>query len=437
MRNRLRTQRSISEARRQEAAGWLLFGVLLLLPLLATQSASGQTYKVLYRFTDRNDGGTPEASLLRDAEGNLYGTTYQGGAFNYGAVFKLDPNGKETTLRGFAGVDGMGSSSNLVRDDAGNLYGTTQQGGTPEGGGCWHGCGTVFKVDTAGKETVLHAFTAGADGGLPYAGLARDSDGNLYGTTFFGGDLSACQGFGCGTVFKVDTAGKETVLYAFTGGADGGYPQAGVIRDAEGNLYGATRGDGDFSACRGGCGVVFKVDTAGNETVLYSFTGGADGAGPNEVIRDSAGNLYGTTVQGGILRNCGSGSGCGTVFKLDPNGKETVLYSFTGAADGRYPSAGLTRDRAGNLYGVTAGGGNFRSLCQLDGCGVVFKVDRAGKETVVHTFTDGAPSSGISPPGVILDKGNLYGVFPDTGRACEYGCGLVFKITLAGSPLVF
>ena len=156
---------------------------------------------------------------------------------------------------------------------------------------------------------------------IPYGGLIRDSKGNLYGTTNGGGAS------GAGVVFKVDTSGNETVLYSFTGGADGGYPLAGVIRDSAGNLYGTTNGGG-----ASGAGVVFKVDTSGNETVLYSFTGGADGGFPLWVVlaRDSAGNLYGTTAGGGA-------SGAGVVFKVDTSGNETVLYSFTGGADGGNP----------------------------------------------------------------------------------------------------
>jgi len=393
------------------------------LPLLAAQAWS-QTYRVLYSFTGGDDGATPQSSLIRDAAGNLYGTTYHGGAFHFGTVYKLDPTGKETTLHSFAGVDGMWPSSSLLRDADGNLYGTTQDGGTPEGGGCRHGCGTVFKVDPAGKETVLYAFTGKADGGVPYAGVARDGDGNLYGTTHWGGDMSACQGSGCGTVFRVDTAGKETVLDAFTGGADGEYPQAGLIRDAAGNLYGATEWGGD--GCGGfGCGTIFKVDTAGKETVLYQFTGGADGGGPGGVIRDAAGTLYGATVEGGR-------TGWGTVFKLDTSGKESVLYAFTGEADGGMPVAGVVRDAEGNIYGTTARGGDYYGICVNYGCGVVFKVDKRGTEEVLYAFTDVSPPDLYFPAGVILDKaGNLYGTYPygGTTRRCNSECGFVFKIT--------
>ena len=187
---------------------------------------------------------------------------------------------------------------------------------------------------------MLHNFASPPKGASPYAGVIRDSAGNLYGTTFGGGTA------GRGVVYKLDTAGHETVLYSFTGGADGGDPYAGVIRDSAGDLYGTTFGGG-----AAGAGVVYKLDPADHETVLYSFTGGADGGNPYAgVIPDSAGDLYGTTFGGGA-------AGAGVVYKLDPADHETVLYSFTGGADGGNPYAGVIPDSAGNLYGTTYGGG--------------------------------------------------------------------------------
>ena len=159
----------------------------------------------------------------------------------------------------------------------------------------------VYKVDTAGQETVLYSFTGGADGGEPWAGVIRDAAGNLHGTTYYGGTA------GVGVVYKVDTAGQETTLYSFTIGADGGQPYAGVIRDSAGNLYGTT-----YYGGTAGAGVVYKLDPAGQETVLYSFTGGADGGSPRAgVIRDAAGNLYGTAYSGGTESS-------GVIFKIIP-----------------------------------------------------------------------------------------------------------------------
>jgi uncharacterized repeat protein (TIGR03803 family) len=184
-----------------------------------------------------------------------------------------------------------------------------------------------------------------------------DAAGNLYGTTFGGG--SGAQG----TVFKIDTSNHETVLYSFTGGTDGGSPTAGLIRDTAGNLYSTTAGGGS-----GDQGTVFKLDTSNHETVLYSFTGGSDGGSPQgSLVRDAAGNLYGTTSQGGI--GCAP-AGCGTVFKIDPSNNETTLYSFTGGSDGALSMAGLIMDQAGNLYGTAYQGG---SDCAAPGCGTVFE----------------------------------------------------------------
>jgi uncharacterized repeat protein (TIGR03803 family) len=293
-------------------------------------------YTVLYTFTGGADGKYPQSVFL-DSAGNLYGTTNAGGLYGWGTVFKLNTRtGKEHVLFSFnGGVDGGWPYPTIIRGPGGNLYGTTQY---PE---------VVFKVDKAGSETVLYSFTGGVDGGLPYAGLTHDSAGNLYGTTKYGG------AYGLGTVFKVDTAGKETVLHSFGGSpADGAQPIAGLIRDTAGNLYGTTLVGGYY-----GMGTIFKLDTSGNETVLYSFSW-ADGVEPHAgLTHDSAGNLYGTTDRGGDLNYC-YGQGCGTVFELDTNGKYSVLHTFTGA-DGWRAWGGLIRDSGGNLYGTTNGGGPY------------------------------------------------------------------------------
>lgn len=206
-----------------------------------------------------------------------------------------------------------------------------------------------------------------------------------------------------------EAAGRPyTVLYAFTGGADGAEPLAGLVQDKEGNLYGTTYKDGDFSGviCTflAGCGVVFKLDPVGNETLLYTFTGGTDGASPvGGLILDDVGNLYGTTYFGGAEPCPESQYGCGVVFKLDPAGNERVLCTFTGGADGALPRGNLVRDKLGNLYGATERGGISPYF------GVIFKVDLTGNESVVYTFTGGA--DGSSPNGdLILDEAdNLYG----------------------------
>jgi uncharacterized repeat protein (TIGR03803 family) len=353
-----------------------------------------------------------------------------------GVVFKLDQAGTETVLYSFtAGADGLGPSAGLVRDEAGNLYGTTLFGGDTS---CdpSRGCGVLFKLDSAGSEAVLHSFGR-ADGKVPAASLIRDPAGSFYGTTSEGGNLTGlCSPDGCGVVFKLDPTGQHyKVLYRFTGGADGASPRAPLVRDAAGNLYGtAAAGGKGSSTCpfgASGCGVVFKIDPLGNETVLYSFTGKADGGTPEAgLIRDAAGNLYGTTVFGGTNgSSCPNGSnGCGVVFELAPSGDETVLYTFTGAADGWAPYASLIRDPAGNLYSTTQYGGNSSSSCPLGsfGCGVVFKLAPSGNETVLYTFSGGAdgywPIAGLS-----LVQGSLYGTAFEGGA---FGYGVVFKITL-------
>jgi uncharacterized repeat protein (TIGR03803 family) len=182
--------------------------------------------KILFTF-DRTDGGLPFSALLLDAQGNIYGTTLLGGTFDSGVVFKVPPSGREKTIYNFKGKDGDGPTS-LIHDAAGNLYGACASGGTL-------GAGSVFEIDKTGKETVLHNFRGSPnDGEAPQAGLVRDTAGNLYGTTVFAGS------YGFGTVFKINPRGGETVLYSFTGGADGAYPYSGLILDAAGNLYGTT-----------------------------------------------------------------------------------------------------------------------------------------------------------------------------------------------------
>ncbi|HEY5048622.1 MAG TPA: choice-of-anchor tandem repeat GloVer-containing protein [Rhizomicrobium sp.] len=405
------------------------FAVTLAAAALAMPSAEAQTYKVLHTFMPGRDGREPSASLFLHRD-EIFGTTYAGGGrYDGGTVFSIDKVGTETVLhsfRGWGGVHdggGVGLPGTLVHDRAGNLYGTTYEGGAS-------GNGVVFKLDLAGRETVLHNFL-GTDGSNPYAGLIGDAARNPYGTTGYGGESncgSLYNNEGCGTVFKMDQTGRETLLYSFKFGADGAQPYGSLIRDAAGNLYGTTTGGGNYN-CPTGCGIVFKVDPNGVETEPYVFTGGRDGAIPfGGVALDAAGNLYGTTSAGGAY------SEWGTVFRLDASGHETVLYNFTGGADGGGPFSGLTRDVAGNLYGTTEFGGDLSChLFGAQGCGIVFKLDTAGKETVLHAFT--GRSDGATPMGgLIVDSaGNLYGTASERGDlSCDVrhiGCGVVFEIT--------
>src|SRR5215831_9162102 len=402
--------------------------------IAAIPSAEAQTYKVIHTFRGGKDGIEPEAGLLRASDGNFYGTTYQGGgSSDTGTVFKLQ-SGKETvfTFPGCCGVypDGGGPEGGMVRDSAGNLYGTTAYGGSGGGSNCGNfGCGTIFKLDTTGKETVLHSFV-GTDGHGPRGGLVRDAAGNLYGTALYGGDLSRCGGLGCGTVFKLDTTGKLAVLYAFEGDLDGAQPIGNLAGDSKGNLYGDTYEGGSFDCQGPGCGTLFKVSASGTETILHVFLSAEPyGIIPfGGVIRDKAGNLYGTTSAGGAFPENG------TIFKLNPNGVLTVLYHFVGGTDGSAAFAPLIQDPAGNLCGTTELGGDpsCKLLGTALGCGTVFRLDTAGRETVLYSFK-GGKDGGFPQSGLAMDApGNLYGTASLGGNlSCSnggLGCGVVFEI---------
>ena len=416
---------SASAARKQRLHRGLALASMLGLATLVP-SAQGQTFTVLHSFTGGADGANPVYNgLIQNGAGTLYGSTGIGGNLTCnsgagcGVVFKMDPiTGKVTVLHSFTdGSDGAFPTGTLLLDGT-SLY-------SPALGGALPSFGRVIKLDKAGNATAVYTFTGGTDGAYPYGSLAHDAAGNLYGTTEFGGQLVCNQGSGCGTVFKLDSAGNETVLYSFTDGTDGADPVAGVIRDAAGNLYGTTQIGGD-APCGGGfgCGTVFKVDSARNFAVVHSFSGGTDGIQPlGTLIQDSTSNLYGTTSGGGDPACSSNGFGCGTVFKIDSSGTETVLYSFKGKADGDEPNAGVVSDSAGNLYGTTLLGGNLACGSRL-GCGTVFKLDSKGRKTVLHSFSglDGAyPYTAL-----IRDSaGNLYGTTSGGGAA---GHGTVYKI---------
>lgn len=421
-----------------------------------TASSFAQTENVLYSFAGGSDGGFPLAGLLFDRAGNLYGTSSQGGDLSgcalrgCGVIFRLSPNSKgwrETVLYTFNdGPDGAAPVAGLIADDAGNLYGTAAVGGDL---GCIppDGCGVVFELShtaSGWKQTVLYTFDGSPHGSGPSASLIFDSAGNLYGTTASGGNNKLCFLNGCGVVFELSpssTGWKQKILHTFSGGRDGAYPQAGLVLDAAGNLYGTTtNGGNNLFTCGGifpGCGVVFELSpksTGGwKETVLHTFSGGKDGALPVAgLIFDPSGNLYSTTSAGGGAANCQE---CGVVFRLSHTSsgwKENVLHTFTCCSGGGMPHAGLIRDTAGNLYGTASEFGDM-TACN-SGCGVVFKLSRLSgggwKETVLHAFDKsdgGAPYASL----IFDSAGNLYGTTAGGGNLSDCfsaGCGVVFQI---------
>jgi uncharacterized repeat protein (TIGR03803 family) len=344
---------------------WCLFAAAVALAVQPL-SAQARSFTVLYSFTNNAAAGEhPSSSLVRDPKGNLYGIAL-GGTFGRGIVFKLSSTGHERVLYNFKGTDGDGDvpDSMSFRDSAGNLFGTTFQGGA-------YSFGTVFKLDTQGHETIVYNFcpkTPCTKGAYP-GGVIPGKDGSFYGITYAGGNYS-CNLTGCGTVFKINSEGVLTRVYAF-GGADGYYPNAGLVLDGSGNVYGTTQWGGAY-----GRGTVFEMTPAGNETVVYSFDGAANGAYPNGgLVRDAEGNLYGTTYQGGAYN-------FGIIFKITALGQFTVLYSFPGGAAGANPYANLNLDQQGNIYGTTNSGGshNFGIIFKLDASGNETVLHNFGKE---------------------------------------------------------
>jgi uncharacterized repeat protein (TIGR03803 family) len=318
--------------------------------------------RVLFDFLNKFKAQNPAWRLKQDLAGNFYGVTEAGGPGKNanGIVYKVSasPNFSPTLLHVFncpTGALGCGPTSPLARDPAtGDLYGSASGG--------MDGAGILYKLATSGTLTVVYSFTGGANGNGPSGDFVIDSAWNFYGTAG-GGDAVACPPFtgfpltsGCGIAYKVDATATETILHTFTG-PDGANPN-GLVTDAAGNLYGSAFLGGDgTAACPGGtfqrpgCGVVFKIDTLGTFSVLHSFTGGSDGSFPNSVIVDPAGNVYGSTREGG-LSTCQSGAGCGTAYKIDSSGNFSVVFTFTGGSVGASPTT-LTLDRgSGNLFGV-------------------------------------------------------------------------------------
>jgi uncharacterized repeat protein (TIGR03803 family) len=430
---------------------------------LATH-VSAQTESVIYSFKGATDGAGPYGGLIADQDGNLYGTTSEGGGaylYGYGTVFELSPSAggwTETVIHSFHESDGCYPQKGLVMDAQGNLYGTAYCGGS-------HGSGVVFELQRlAGgqwNEITLHDFyfdgMSHFDGSNPSSTLIFDSEGNLYGTTEFGG-IGRCVNLedtrtrspkyippsGCGTVFELspnsDGTWTETLLYIFKGDTDGGLPLTGLTFDSAGNLYGTATNGGSYESglCGSfydlGAGVVFSLsrgaDGAWTENVLYTFNGSDGGVPTGTLIFDHAGNLYGTTA------------GCGgwyfhnsTAFELSPSSGGTwtrnTIHGFgAGTGDptpnGYSPWGGMTFDSAGNLYGTTYYSADGRGFGPG---GVVFKLTEAGgswSESVVHSF--GSAPDGAYPAydDLLLKDGVLYGT---TSKGGSFNFGTVFAVT--------
>jgi uncharacterized repeat protein (TIGR03803 family) len=385
-------------------------------------------YKVLYSFKGGIYGSSPESRLL-DVDGTLYGTTFSGGnlhclsAYGCGLIFKASEIGAVRILHRFAGAphDGSYPFAGLIEVN-GNIYGTTSHGGaTPSASN-----GTVYEINSSGRERVLYSFANRADGRAPTADLIA-LNGTLYGTTRYGGaSRSACySGTGCGTIYKVSLSGKERVIYSFRGSAppkDGVWPYAGLTL-ANGTLYGVT----GYGGSRGG-GTVFNVTKFGKEQVVHNFAGAPYGYYPYGALTLVNGELYGTTVVGGAY-------GYGTVFKISPSGQFKQLHAFKGyPTDGAAPATAMAAVN-GALFGTTSNGGSNGCAygTKVIGCGTIFEITTSGKESVLYNFKGGKDGQYPAAP-LIEVQGVLYGTTSEGGAgncsASGYtGCGTIFQIS--------
>jgi uncharacterized repeat protein (TIGR03803 family) len=359
-------------------------------------------YKVLYSFQGSNDfdGSNPSTAVVA-LNGTFYGTTSFGGVADRGTAFALSPAGKERVLHSF-GVNRDSADPSALLPVGRTFYATAHYEVNPP-----RSYGTVFRIDQAGSEHLIYAFKGSQDGAYPTAGLI-EFNGQLFGTTSGGGGQCLSDPNNCGTVFAVTTSGRERVIYRFKGGTDGANPQASLaVRN--GMLYGTTEyGGGTSRICRLGCGTVFAVTTSGKEQVLHAFQARGDGAAPFSSLLLVNGLFYGTTRAGGKARK-------GTVFEISPSGKERILYSFSGT--GSAPQAALVLAN-GALYSTTSAGGSA-------GFGTVFKISTAGKLQVLHDFK-GYPDGSKSYAPLLFHNGKLYGT---TYVGGAFDRGSVFELT--------
>jgi uncharacterized repeat protein (TIGR03803 family) len=373
-------------------------------------SATG-ALTTLYAFTGGNDGSYPQAGLVKGSDGYFYGTTRYGGTNRTGSVFRIGTDGALTNLYFFTGAnDGANPLAGLVQGSDGYFYGTTESGGTTNFNidSENFGNGTVFKISTNGVLTSLHSFTGTNDGAQPQSRLVQGNDGYFYGTTYYGGAYTNQYGQGQGTVFKIDTNGALTTLWSFTGGNDGAMPK-GLVEGSDGYFYGTTVFGGRYD-----WGAVFRISTNGALTRLYSFTGGNDGAIPTGLVQGCDGYFYGTTGFGGTY-------GDGNVFRISTNHALTTLYSFTGGNDGRGPAAGLVQGSDGYFYGTTDYGGTYTNY------GTVFRISTNGALTSLYSFTGINDGEGPEAELVQGNDGNFYGCTVDSGLG---GAGTIFRLTI-------
>jgi uncharacterized repeat protein (TIGR03803 family) len=391
------------------------------LPLRASRLTSN-SFSTIYRFQGGKDGENPVGGLAV-FNGNLYGTTFYGGNSRCysnpgcGTVFVSTTAGQEQVIHRFHGSDGQAPGRPLVVLN-GKLYGTSA-GGKSGSGSCGNGgCGIVFSITPLGHERVLYRFKGGSDGAFPQGLVVRD--GKLYGLTGGGGGNNTYCATGCGTVFEVDTAGRESVIYRFKGGSDGEYPVGSLVALRKA-FYGVTTLGG--VGCDIGCGTVFAVNKSGKKRTVYEFTGAPDGSGPQSGLTNVSGTLYGTTYSGGSVLGCNVG--CGTVFTVRALGREQVLYSFAGAPDGALPNGPLF-ELNGAFYSTTNIGGSSN-------LGTIFSVTTAGAEQVIYSFQGGSDGDGPDD-GLVGFSNVLYGTAASgggTGCATNGGCGTIFSVSPA------
>lgn len=394
-----------------KAAYVVTFCAALVIALCTAMPASAQTFSVLHNFGSQNgDSVNPSANLAQGGDGALYGTSNSGGANGMGTVFKITVEGKLHVIYSFCSTancaDGASPNGGLMLRPNGHFLGTAQAGGS-------HGFGTVFDITQTGIYTVLYNFTGGKDGAYPAAPPIPGPDGNFYGTTWEGGAAS-----NCGTIYRMTisaTAAVFTLLHEFDN-AHGCQPAAALALGTDGYLYGPTIYGGNE-----GNGVIFKVATSGRIFVLHNFAGASDGYNPvGPLIEGSDGNFYGTT------RGIGAPTG-GSIFKITPNGKLTVLHSMNGV-DGAWLIGGLVQATDGNFYGAAEQGGDSTD-CD-NGCGSLFQITPQGAFTVLYNF-DGTTGYFAEATPFQHTNGLLYGDAywgGITGGSCgSFGCGVFYS----------